>query len=287
MKVVVTGMGGQLALEFKALKGLDSNWTFLSKNELDITNRILVLSYFKSISCDLIINCAAYTSVDNAEENKELAFKVNAEGTKNLLDSCELIGSKFIHYSTDYVFDGNSKIPYNELDPSNPYSLYGLSKCKGEKYILENKKIKSIILRTSWLYSSYGKNFVKTMIKLGREKNKIGIVADQFGSPTYANDLAKDTLKILSDDNYQWINGDIFHYSNNGFCTWFDFAKKIFEYSNNDVYIKPLSSKEYPAKVLRPKYSLLDKTKFERTFNIKIRDWEISLSEMLKKGLAV
>ena len=285
MKVVVTGKGGQLASEFEALKGFDPNWTFLSEKDLDITNRDLVLSYFNTAACDLVINCAAYTAVDKAEDEKELAFKVNAEGVKNLVEACELMAAKLIHYSTDYVFDGNSNKSYTELDTTNPNSVYGLSKLKGEEYVLENKKVNSIIIRTSWVYSNYGNNFVKTMIKLVSERKELGIVADQIGSPTYAKDLAEDTLKILLDNNYKWINGDIFHYSNNGSCSWFEFANKIFNFTNNNIHLNPLSSLEYPTKAIRPKFSLLDKSKFERTFNVKIRDWKISLFEMLKQEL--
>ncbi len=283
MKVVVTGKGGQLASELEALKDTDPNWTFLSEEDLDITNKSSVESYFDLNSNDLVINCAAYTAVDKAEDQLEIAFNVNAEGTKNLLNVCEQMGAKLIHYSTDYVFDGSLKAPYSELDTPNPNSAYGLSKLKGEEYVLENKQVKSIIIRTSWVYSTYGKNFVKTMISLGERKTELGIVSDQIGSPTYAKDLAKDTLKILSDDNYKWLNGDIFHYSNNGSCSWFEFAKKIFEYTNKHINLNPLTTKEYPTKAVRPKYSLLDKTKFERTFNTKINKWEISLGKMLKQ----
>lgn len=285
MKVVVTGKGGQLASEFEALKGMDSKWTFLCEKDLDITNKTSVSSYFESNSFDLIINCAAYTSVDKAEDEVELAFKVNAEGVKNLLEACELIGAKLIHYSTDYVFDGSSNKPYTELDATYPKSVYGLSKLKGEEYVLENKKVNSIIIRTSWVYSNYGNNFVKTMIKLGGKRKELGIVADQIGSPTYAKDLAEDTLSILKSENYKWSQADVFHYSNNDSCSWFEFAKKIFELTNINVQLKKLKSEDYPTKVNRPKYSLLDKSKFERTFNVKIRDWKISLFEMLKQEL--
>jgi dTDP-4-dehydrorhamnose reductase len=287
MKVVVTGKGGQLSSEFEVIKGLDSNWTFLSENDLDITNRDLLISYFNSNRCDLIINCAAYTAVDKAEDEVELAFKVNAEGTKNLVEACELMGAKLIHYSTDYVFDGNSKEPYTELDSPNPNSAYGSSKLKGEEYILDNKKVKSIILRTSWVYSSYGNNFVKTMIRLGNEREELGIVTDQIGSPTYAKDLAKDTLRILNNDNYRWSQGDVFHYSNNGSCSWFEFAKKIFDKTNIAIRLNQLNTKDYLTKASRPKYSLLDKSKFESTFNIQIRHWKTSLLEMLKQELAL
>lgn len=287
MKVIVTGKGGQLASEFEAIKGFDPNWIFLSEQELDITNNSSLITYFKSNNFDLVINCAAYTAVDKAEDEAELAFKVNAEGIKNLLEACELMGAKLIHYSTDYVFDGNSKEPYSELDTPSPNSVYGLSKLKGEEYILGNKKVKSIILRTSWVYSIYGNNFVKTMIRLGSEKAEIGIVEDQIGSPTYAKDLAEDTLRILSNDNYTWFNGDIFHYSNNGSCSWYEFAEKIFEKTSASIQINRLNTEDYPTKACRPKYSLLDKSKFESTFDIQIRNWNTSLLEMLKRELAL
>jgi dTDP-4-dehydrorhamnose reductase len=287
MKVVVTGKGGQLASEFEALKGFDPNWTFLSEEDLDITNKTSVSSFFKSNTFDLVINCAAYTAVDKAEDEQELAFKVNAEGTKNLVEACEPTGSRLIHYSTDYVFDGRSKEPYTELDTPNPNSVYGASKLKGEEYILKNKKVKSIILRTSWVYSSFGNNFVKTMIRLGGEKEELGIVADQVGSPTYAKDLAEDTLRVLENDNYKWNQGDVFHYSNNGSCSWYEFAEKIFEKTNTSVKLNKLKTEDYPTKARRPKYSLLDKRKFESTFNIQIRDWKSSLLDMLKQELTV
>ena len=287
MKVIVTGKGGQLASEFEAIKGFDPNWIFLSEQDLDITNNSSLITYFKSNNFDLVINCAAYTAVDKAEDEAELAFKVNAEGTKNLLEACELMGAKLIHYSTDYVFDGNSKEPYSELDTPSPNSVYGLSKLKGEEYILGNKKVKSIILRTSWVYSIYGNNFVKTMIRLGSEKAELGIVADQIGSTTCAKDLAEDTLRILSNDNYTWLNGDIFHYSNNGSCSWYEFAEKIFEKTNVSIQINPLNTEDYLTKACRPKYSLLDKSKFESTFDIQIRNWNTSLLDMLKRELAL
>lgn len=287
MKVVVTGKGGQLASELESLKGFDPNWTFLSEQDLDITNKLSVVGFFELNRFDLVINCAAYTAVDEAEDEKELAFKVNAEGTKNLLEACERMDAKFIHYSTDYVFDGSSKEPYTELDTPNPNSVYGASKRKGEEYILKNNKVKSVILRTSWVYSSYGNNFVKTMVRLGSEKKELGIVSDQIGSPTYAKDLAKDTLNILNNENYQWSRGDVFHYSNNGSCSWYEFADKIFEKTNTYVKLKKLKTEDYPTKARRPKYSLLDKSKFENTFKIQIRDWKSSLLEMLKQELAL
>ena len=287
MKVVVTGKGGQLASEFEALKGFDPNWTFLSEKDLDITIMSSVTSYFQSNTFDLVINCAAYTAVDKAEDEEELAFKVNAEGTKNLVEACEQMGARLVHYSTDYVFDGRSKDPYTELDAPNPNSVYGASKLKGEEYILANQKVKSIILRTSWVYSSYGNNFVKTMIRLGSERDELGVVSDQIGSPTYAKDLAEHTLRIINNDNYKWTQGDVFHYSNKGSCSWFEFARTIFELTNITVQLSQLKTEDYSTKARRPKYSLLDKRKFESTFNIQIRDWKSSLLDMLKQKLTV
>jgi dTDP-4-dehydrorhamnose reductase len=285
LKVIVTGKDGQLASEFEALKGFDPDWTFLSVQGLDITNRDFVLSYFESNSFDLVINCAAYTAVDKAEDEKELAFKVNAEGVKNLLEACERIGAKFIHYSTDYLFDGSSKEPYSELDTPNPKTVYGASKLKGEEYILASKKVESIILRTSWVYSNFGQNFVKTMLRLGKEKSELGVVSDQIGSPTFARDLAEDTLKILEDSNYQWKNGDIFHYSNEGNCSWHDFAKQIFDFADIKLTLNGLTSAEFPTRAVRPKFSLLDKSKFKKTFNVQNNHWKDSLENMLKQEL--
>lgn len=287
MKVVVTGKGGQLASEFEALKGFDPNWTFLSEKDLDITIMSSVTSYFQSNTFDLVINCAAYTAVDKAEDEEELAFRVNAEGTKNLVKACEQMGARLVHYSTDYVFDGRSKDPYTELDAPNPNSVYGASKLKGEEYILANQKVKSIILRTSWVYSSHGNNFVKTMIRLDGEKDELGVVSDQIGSPTYAKDLAEHTLSILSNDNYKWSQGDVFHYSNNGSCSWFEFARTIFELTKINIQLNQLKTEDYPTKASRPKYSLLNKSKFENTFKIQIRDWRTSLIDMLKQELTV
>jgi dTDP-4-dehydrorhamnose reductase len=285
LKVIVTGKDGQLASEFEALKGFDPDWTFLSVQDLDITNRDFVLSYFESNSFDLVINCAAYTAVDKAEDEKELAFKVNAEGVKNLLEACERIEAKFIHYSTDYLFDGSSKEPYSELDTPNPKTVYGASKLKGEEYILASKKVESIILRTSWVYSNFGQNFVKTILRLGKEKSELGVVSDQIGSPTFARDLAEDTLKILEDSNYQWKNGDIFHYSNEGNCSWHDFAKQIFDFADIKLTLNVLTSEEFPTRAVRPKFSLLDKSKLKKTFNVQINHWKDSLENMLKQEL--
>lgn len=285
MKVLVTGKGGQLASEFEQLKGSNSNWTFLSVEDLDITDNLAVEDYFSNINFDVIINCAAYTAVDKAEDDLELAYAVNEKGVGNLADACNKYGSRLIHYSTDYVFNGESSIPYSENEYTEPRSVYGKSKLAGEELLRENDAVKSIIIRTSWVYSNFGQNFVKTMLRIGKNKSELGVVSDQIGSPTFARDLAEDTLKILEDSNYLWKNGDIFHYSNEGSCSWYDFAKQIFDFADIEVKLNALSSKEFPTRAVRPKFSLLDKSKFKKTFKVEIKHWKNSLENMLKQEL--
>lgn len=285
MKVIVTGKGGQLASEFEQLKRDDPNWTFLSVEDLDITDQSAVENYFTNINFNLIINCAAYTAVDKAEDHVELAYAVNEKGVEYLVDTCNKHGSRLIHYSTDYVFNGESSNPYSENDCVEPRSIYGKSKLAGEELLKVNKKVESIIIRTSWVYSNFGQNFVKTMLRLGKEKSELGVVSDQIGSPTYARDLAEHTLKILEDSNYQWKNGDVFHYSNEGNCSWHDFAKQIFNFAGIEVKLNALSSEEFPTRAVRPKFSLLDKSKFKKTFKVEINHWKYSLENMLKQEL--
>ena len=285
MKKIVTGKGGQLASEFEMLKGDDPNWTLLSVEDLDITDQSAVEDYFANLNFDLIINCAAYTAVDKAEDQLELAYAVNEKGLKNLINVCYKYGSRLVHYSTDYVFNGESSIPYSENDSTEPKSVYGKSKLAGEELLINNKAVESIILRTSWVYSNFGQNFVKTMLRLGEEKSELGVVSDQIGTPTFARDLAEDTLKILEDSNYQWKNGDIFHYSNEGSCSWYEFAKQIFDFAGVEVELNSLSSEEFPTRAVRPKFSLLDKSKFKKTFKVEINHWKNSLENMLKQEL--
>ena len=282
MRVLVTGKGGQLASEFFDLNQLNPDWTFMSQNDMNITDLDAVLNHFKSNSYDFVINCAAYTAVDKAEDEIDLAYKVNAYGLENLLKGCEISKAKLIHYSTDYVFDGESYFPYIETDTPNPQTIYGSSKLKGEGFIQQNFNVESIIIRTSWVYSVYGNNFVKTMLKLADQKNEISVVADQIGSPTFAGDLAKDTISILENKKYKWGVGDIFHYSNEGSCSWFDFAGHIFHLTSKKLKLNAISTENYLTAARRPKYSLLDKSKFKETFGVNINDWESSLDRMLK-----
>jgi len=195
-----------------------------------------------------------------------------------------MMGSKFIHYSTDYVFEGNNNKPLKEDDITNPNSVYGHSKLAGE-IIIKKSNVKSIIIRTAWVYSNYGNNFVKTMIKLSKESNELGIVHDQIGSPTYAKDLAKLTLEILSHKNYKWKIGDIFHYSSEGSCSWYEFAQEIFKLKKINIQLNKLNSNDYKTKAKRPQFSLLSKEKIKKTFNFAISNWKISLKEMLENQI--
>lgn len=283
MKICVVGSNGQLGSEFFFLKNMDNHWTFMPFEKLNITDREKLLNFFGQNKFDFLINCSAYTAVDKAEDDKEGAFAVNEFGVKNLTDGCKIHDTKLIHISTDYVFDGVDSNGYDENSTTNPLSIYGKSKRAGE-IIIENSVIKSIIVRTSWLYSTYGNNFVKTMLKLSKNKKSIGVVADQFGSPTYARDLANSIIKILDNKNYIWkTGGEIFHYSNDGYCSWYDFTNKIFELQNINIEIKKLTTEEFKTKAKRPNYSILINNKFKSTFKTQIKPWEEALKLMLKE----
>ncbi len=284
MNVLVTGKNGQLGSEFQSISEQFSqfNFTFTGSEDLDITNEKAVKVFFKQNSFDVVVNCAAYTAVDKAEDEPEKADAVNHLGVKNLVGSCETEEVKLIHISTDYVFDGNSKTPYNESDPTSPVGVYGKTKQLGEQSI-QNSSLNAIIIRTSWVYSTFGNNFVKTMLRLGEEKNEINVVNDQFGTPTYAKDLAETCLSILNQIN-SWKNGvSIFHYSNEGVISWYDFASEIMNIASFDCKVNPIPSDKFPTKAKRPKFSALDKTKIKNTFNIEVPKWRDSLLEFLKQ----
>lgn len=280
MKVVVTGKGGQLASELEFLKGGDLNWKFLSYGDLDITKKDFVYDFFLNNKCDLIINCAAYTSVDNAEDEIDKCFKVNYHGVSNLISASEKFKIKIIHFSTDYVFDGYKNISYKENDITNPMSVYGKSKFKGELALCKSN-IKSIVIRTSWVYSVFGKNFVKSMLSLSKKNRSISVVSDQIGSPTNAYDLAQLILKIINCKKYIWKSFDIFHFSNEGQCSWYDFAKEIFEICKISTTVNEIKSSQFLTKAKRPNFSLLSKKKIKNTFNIEIFHWKDSLKNML------
>ena len=258
--VLVTGGDGQLALCIKdaGSQYSDLNFVFANADKLDITNQIEVSDYFKKHTVDYCINCAAYTAVDKAESEPELAKQVNEVGVKNLVESCEKHNVVFIHVSTDFVFDGSKSKPYTELDAPNPLGVYGETKLQSEKEAAKHSK--HFIIRTSWLYSEYGNNFLKTMLRLGKERDELGVVYDQIGTPTYARDLAEVILKIISSNSDKY---GIYHYSNEGVASWYDFAKAIFDEAEISISLNPIKTDQYPTPAERPNYSVMDKIKIK------------------------
>ncbi len=288
INILVTGANGQLGSELKSIYknegiklGKSVNFIFTDIDTLDISNSIFLKKFFQDHSFDYVINCAAYTNVDLAEKEKEKAYNVNATCVKNIVESIKDQNTRFIHISTDYVFDGNSHIPYTENMQTNPQSVYGNSKLDGEKYALEFEN--AIVIRTSWLYSSYGNNFAKTIHKLCKERESLNVVFDQVGTPTYAYDLAKAILQIIKQtENENRFISDIYHFSNEGVCSWYDFAKIITDKAYSKCNINPIESKDYPTQVKRPFYSVLNKNKIKSTYNINIPHWQDSLNEFFK-----
>lgn len=272
-KILVTGANGQLGTE---LQKLIPDAMFTDVNALDITDFVAVQNFVQKHHIDTIINCAAYTAVDKAEDDIALAQKINAIGPENLAKS----GCKIIHISTDYVFDGINHKPYLPEDETKPISIYGKTKQAGEEAVLNNAHI-AVIIRTAWLYSSHGNNFVKTMRRLGAEKESLNVVADQVGSPTYAGDLAKAIVDILPQVSAN--NKGIYHYTNEGVCSWYDFATEIMDLSKLACKVNPIPSSAYPTKATRPFYSVLSKEKIKNVFNIEIPHWKESLIKCLKQ----
>lgn len=282
-KIIVTGANGQLGqcIQKISKKFQEFEFVFASSQDLDITDKTKVKNFFKENNPDFCINTAAYTAVDLAEADVEKAFLVNADGTENLAEACAEHNTRFIHISTDYVFDGENLQPYKEDDETNPVGVYGASKLMGEKLALE-KNPSSVIIRTSWVYSEFGKNFVKTMLNLFSQKEELNIVADQFGQPTNANDLAEAIMEIVKAE--KWVSG-IFNYSNSGKISWFDFAVKIAELSKSKIKLNPIETSQYPTPAKRPKNSTLNLEKIEKIYHISPKKWEeslISCIEILK-----
>ena len=278
--VLVTGANGQLGrcLQDVAKKTKAVHWDFKMSSELDITNEANIRSAFKKRNYGYVVNCAAYTAVDKAEEEKEKAFLINAETVKYLAEACKDHHATLIHISTDFVFDGEKRTPYTEEDIPNPINVYGASKLKGERYIQEGLS-DYFIIRTSWLYSEYGNNFVKTMLRLAEERNEISVVNDQIGSPTYAGDLAKFIAYLIINKKKEY---GIFNYSNRGSISWCEFAVSIFKISKVKMTVQPILSKHYVSPAERPKQSVLDKIKSKDFLSIKIPHWESSLKKCLK-----
>ena len=275
-KILVTGSNGQLGKEVKKIESSfpQFDFTFLSKEDLPIHHFEMVRNYFNVYHPQYLINCAAYTAVDKAEQERDRAFQINGEAVGVMAAICKENHTKFIHISTDYIFDGTATVPYKEDSPTNPQSVYGASKLEGEKQALQFNP-DSLIIRTSWVYSEYEKNFVKTMLKLLSEKEEISVVNDQVGSPTYAADLAEVILQIISSQNWQ---SGIYNYSNEGIINWYDFAIAIKELMGSNCRINPISTSQYPTPAKRPAYSVLDNSKIQKAFGIELKDWKKSLS---------
>jgi len=282
--VLVTGANGQLGSELQeevsSSPSENLHFYFTDKDDLDITNVIDLQAFIETNSINIIINCAAYTAVDKAEENEVNADKINHLAVKYLAQIAKKQDIQLIHVSTDYVFDGTNHKPYVEDDHTHPNGIYGKTKLEGEKIMLSINPNNSVIIRTSWVYSSYGVNFVKTMLRLGKERDQLGVIFDQVGTPTYAKDLAKSILNIFT--KVQNDKVEIYHYSNEGVCSWYDFAQAIFELSEINCQVNPIETKEYPTPAKRPHYSLLNKSKIKKDFGITIPYWKSSLAHCLE-----
>lgn len=284
INILVTGAKGQLGNEIRTFSGeyKDFAFTFIDIDELDLSSESAIKNYFSDKAFQVIINCAAYTAVDLAEDNKELAFKVNSESVRILADISRQKKIRLIHISTDYVFDGESNLPIEETATPSPLSVYGHSKLEGEKHVLSILP-DAYIIRTAWVYSTFGKNFVKTISGLARQRPELTVVADQIGSPTYANDLAAAILTIIDSVFNKGIDKPgIYHYSNEGVISWFDFAHFIVRYYQLPCKIKPIRTEEYKTKAIRPKFSLLNKKKIKDTFGITPPHWHDSLMKCLE-----
>ncbi|MFI3304301.1 MAG: dTDP-4-dehydrorhamnose reductase [Rikenellaceae bacterium] len=279
--ILVTGADGQLGNEMQRVaKGGDDRYIFTDVAELDITNYDAISKIVVSEKVDVIVNCAAYTNVDKAEEDEAFANLLNNTAAGYLAKAAASVGATLIHISTDYVFDGSAHIPYAEDQPTKPIGVYGVTKLAGERSVAKSG-CNYIIIRTSWLYSQWGGNFVKTMQRLTAERDTLSVIFDQVGTPTHAGDLADVIGHIIATD--QLSKQGVYHFSNEGVCSWFDFAHAICEKSGNECKISPIHSNEFPAKVTRPHFSVLDKTKIKTTFGIEIPYWTESLDKCINE----
>ncbi|NMB95219.1 MAG: dTDP-4-dehydrorhamnose reductase [Clostridiaceae bacterium] len=286
-RILVTGSNGQLGSEIRELTKNDGTnvYFYTDVSELDITDKSAVNKFIENQQIDIVVNCAAYTQVDKAEEEEKTAFLINATAPGNLAEACKKYDATLFHISTDYVFDGSNNVPYIETESTSPLGVYGRSKLEGEEFI-QQSGCNYLIIRTSWLYSSFGNNFVKTIARLSSEKDELKVVFDQIGTPTYARDLATVIFAIIQNDQFKDRKG-VYHYSNEGVCSWYDFAKAINDLFGNNCNIIPCHSDEFPAKVPRPHYSVLDKTNIKNDFSIEIGYWKDSLCkcvELLKQN---
>lgn len=286
MLILVTGGSGQLAKSIQSLvikNKTNHDFIFISRSELDLADLQSVRSYFNKNKFDLIINCAAYTKVDKAETDQEQANLVNHLAVEKISEIAKKNNTRLIHISTDFVFDGNQSKPYLENDSTSPLNIYGATKLAGENAILSIMKFNAIIIRTSWVYSEYGNNFVDTILRLIKKKKELHIVSDQIGSPTFATDLAQVILFIVTSEklNSKNLATEVYHYSNEGKCSWYDFTKEIVNISGLKCNIKPINTKDYPAQAERPKYVVMSKKKIIQEFDLKINFWQDSLKHCI------
>jgi len=288
MRILVTGKNGQLGRSIQNIVNTDTkignnqspnDFIFIGREDLDLSSKSSISHYFDNNKFDLIINCAAYTQVDRAEQEAELANQINHLAVKQLASIASNQQSRLIHISTDYVFDGESNKPYLETDTPNPINVYSRTKLAGEKALQTVMPMNALIIRTSWVYSEYGNNFVKTMLRLGRERDELKVVSDQMGSPTYATDLAGIILEIIMHKKFRVVaqTTQIYHYSGEGEITWHEFAKEIFKLAEIDCKVSPISTQQYPTPAKRPRNTLMKKDKIVKVFNIKISNWKSSL----------
>jgi len=283
--ILVTGSSGQLgrSIQSIALDYPDYEFVFANRQQLNLSNETSLAKFFGYNTFDIVINCAAYTAVDNAEAEPELANQINHLAVRQLANIAKQQNAKLIHISTDYVFNGKQYRPYLEADEVAPHGVYGQTKLSGEQAIQNTLKNNAIIIRTSWVYSEYGNNFVKTMLKLGQERDSLNVIFDQVGTPTYAKDLAKDIMSIVQSQEFRQedFTTNILHFSNEGVCSWYDFAKTIFELANIQCHVNAIETKDYPTPAKRPHYSVLNKAKIKQTYNLAIPYWKDSLKQCL------
>ena len=284
MKILITGANGHLGNELRELleEKIPGQTIYTDREELDLTDAKAVETFVVNNDITHIVNCAAYTAVDKAEDQKRECALINTDAVKNLALAADASGAKIIHISTDYVFDGTNHRPYRESDKVNPISQYGTTKRKGETALLALAP-ESIIIRTAWLYSSHGNNFVKTMLRLADSQKEVRVVSDQIGTPTYARDLACAILKVLQ--SHQWVAG-IYHFTDEGAASWYDFAHAIFRIAGKKVKLVPIPTEDFPTPASRPAYSILDRSRIKATYGVEIPHWEESLEDCMKRILA-
>lgn len=279
--LLITGANGQLGNEMRCIADRDNinSYIFTDVEELDITNFSDICNFVEIHKPDFIINCAAYTAVDKAEDDSEICAKINTLAVENLANAAKIANAKVIHVSTDYVYGGDATMPYIESDTTNPKSVYGKTKLEGEIALANILPEQSITIRTSWLYSSFGRNFVKTMISLGKERESLNVVCDQRGTPTFARDLANAIMSIVNSNKFE---SGIYNYSNEGECSWHEFACEIFKIADIDCMVNAITTDQYPTKAQRPAYSVLDKSKIKKVYSLEIPEWRESLKECIK-----